>query len=98
MDQDRELLERRGRRPAAIALLNELSRLLPEATWLTHLELAGPRVRIRGESSNAAELLTVLEASTLLRRAALDGSVVRDPEVDRERFSITATAQPAEAP
>jgi general secretion pathway protein L len=92
--EESALIQRRGERPAAIQIVQELTRLLPEDAWLNQLELAGPRVKIRGESSNASELVSLLEKSGVFKGATFDGSVTRDARSERERFVVSATAQP----
>jgi general secretion pathway protein L len=74
-------------------VLHELTRLLPDHSWLARLELDGSRVRLRGESLNAAELVAALEGSALFADASLEGSVTRDPGTDRERFALSASAR-----
>lgn len=91
--EERSLLERRRLRPAAIEVLDELTRVLPDSSWLSHIELAGSELRIRGESPDAAELVKAMEAAKLFRGAGLEGSVTRDPGAARERFAITVTTQ-----
>jgi general secretion pathway protein L len=94
--EENALVQRRRQRPAAIQVVQEITRLLPDSTWLNQLELTGTRVKIRGESSNASELVTSIEKSGVFKGAAFDGSVTRDPRTERERFAISATAQPQE--
>jgi general secretion pathway protein L len=92
--EENALVERRKQRPTAIRTVHELTRLLPDTTWLSHLDVNGPRVRIRGESSNASEVLKAIERSALFTDASFDGSVTRDPGSERERFAITASVRP----
>jgi general secretion pathway protein L len=94
--EESALVQRRGQRLAAIEVLQALTRLLPDSTWLSHLELSGTRVKLRGESSNASELVTTLENSGVFKGAAFDGSVTREPKSERERFAISAIAQAVE--
>lgn len=91
--EERAVLARRTTRAAALELVDELTRRLPDGTWLTHLELAGSRLRLRGESSNAAELPAALDGSPLIAGAALDGALTREPGSARERFTLTAGAR-----
>ena len=84
------LLERRREQRAALEVLLELTRLVPDGTWLSHLNLAGARVRLRGESTNATEVLGALEGSGAFHGASLDGSVTRDARSARERFALSA--------
>ena len=90
----RALPERRRRRPPVIDVLRELTVVFPDHSWLSHLELAGSRVRVRGESRNASELVAAIERSALLSDASFDGSVTRSPGADRERFSLSAATRP----
>jgi general secretion pathway protein L len=85
------LINRRRERPAAIEVLHEVTRLLPDSAWLNQFELAAARLRIRGEAANASELLTAIENSTVLKGASLEGSVTRDAKTERERFAISAS-------
>jgi len=94
--EENALVNRRNQRPAAIQVLQDLTQLVPDSTWLNHLELAGARVKIRGESANASELVTTIENSAMFKGATFDGSVTRDPKSDRERFAISATANAVE--
>ena len=97
VSEENALVGRRKERPAAIQVLHGLTRLLPDSTWLSHVELAGNRVKIRGESSSASELVTSIENSAMFQGASFDGSVTRNPKTDRERFALSATAQPERA-
>lgn len=91
--EERALVERRKQRPAALQVLYELTLLLPDDSWLSHLELNGSRVRLRGESLNASELVRAIEKSAVFADASFDGSVTRDPNAERERFTVSATAR-----
>lgn len=84
------LLERRREQRAALEVLLDLTRLVPDGTWLSHLNVAGARVRLRGESGNATEVLGALEGSGAFHGASLDGSVTRDARSARERFALSA--------
>lgn len=91
--QGRLLLERRALRPSALEVLAELTRVLPEHCSLTHVELSGTQLRLRGEAADAASLVTALESSAFFRRAGFEGSVTREAGQGRERFNLVATAQ-----
>jgi general secretion pathway protein L len=91
--EERLLVERRKERATALQVLHELTRLLPDDSWLSHLEMSGSRVRLRGESLNASELVRSIERSAVFADVSFDGSVTRDAGAGRERFSISATAR-----
>lgn len=90
--EERALVERRGQRPAALEVLRELTLLLPDGSWLNHVEVNGSRVRLRGESLNASDLARAIEKSAVFADASFDGSVTREPGAERERFSISVIA------
>ena len=51
---------RKTARPATLVLLDELTRLIPDATWISRFELSGDELRIQGESSSASGSLSTL--------------------------------------
>lgn len=76
--------------PVAIDVLEEVSRILPDDTWLVRLELHGRRLRLQGFTFEAPALIGLLEDSPLLANANFISPVVRDPRFGRFQFSIEA--------
>jgi general secretion pathway protein L len=76
--------------PAAVMILERLSDVLPDDTHLTELSLEGPRLRISGISSQAAELVALLERSGHFRNASFYAPTMRIPGTLTDRFSIEA--------
>jgi general secretion pathway protein L len=85
------LVDQRKARPLAIAVLDEVTRILPDSTWLARLELNGSKVKLQGESANASEVATLILASELFADARFDSPVTRVGTSARERFLISAT-------
>ena len=64
--------------PSAVHVLDEITRVLPDDTWITQLELkSGGRgkeaqrdIYLRGESANAGKLISLLEDSKLVELVA----------------------------
>lgn len=84
-------LERtRAGRPTAIAVVDELSRRLPDGTYLEKLSLESGQMQLIGFSSEVGELVRQLEGSKLWRSPALTGAVQPDPRTGRDRFTMTA--------
>ncbi len=84
--------------PGAMQVLDELTRILPDNTWVSRLEIPQPRVNIRGESSNAANLSTLIESSPFFSNTQFDSSVTRDTITGQENFSISANIQHGSQP
>jgi len=77
--------------PAAVVVLDELSALLPENTYLTDLSLEAGRLRLTGVSANAAELVPLLEGSGHFKNATFYAPTTRIAGGMTDRFSIEAT-------
>lgn len=73
---------------ARLAAINELSRLLPETTWLTDLEIDDQDVLISGYSLAAARLVALIDSSELFSDAQLTAPVVFEAAEGKDRFSI----------
>ena len=89
-----------------LAFIEEISRLLPDNTWLTQLDvrMAGKtrEVQISGETASSSKLIEILEQSTLLQNATPRGSETRGSVPNSVRFQIAAEtrtrAQPEARP
>ena len=80
----------RAGRPGAIEVIDELSRRLPDHTYLEKLAIENDKLLLIGLSSDASSLVGRLEGSKLWRAAALTGAVQPDPRTRRDRFTLTA--------
>ena len=88
----------KGRQPSMVLMLNELTRLLPDDTYLERLNATRGEITLSGQSSQAAKLVEILQASTLLRSPALSGPIQPDARTGKDRFNITAGYGPAPEP
>lgn len=85
----------RAARPTAVEIIDELSRRLPDGTYLEKLEIADQRLTLIGLSNEAAALVGRLQDSPLWRLPALAGALQPDPASGRDRFTLTAELAPA---
>ncbi len=88
----------RAGRPTTVEVVEELSRRLPDTTYLEKLSIENDRLLLIGLSSEASSLVQRLEGSTLWRSPALTGALQPDPRSGRDRFTLIAElaiAQPA---
>lgn len=84
-------------RAGATELIAELTRLLPDGTWLYSLRLEAGEVFIDGESASASSLIEAMENSDLLTNVRFLSSLQSSGQ-GRERFSIGARVLPAPLP
>ncbi len=71
-----------------VSVLEEMSHVIPDSTWLTDIEVDGNEVTFTGFSASAAELISVLEASPLFRSPTFNAPIVRVTNQEGERFTI----------
>ncbi len=80
--------EKRGAVPL-VSILEEMSRVIPDSTWLTDIQIDGGKILFSGFSKSAAALIPRLEESKLFRAPTFRSPVVRVANQTGERFSIS---------
>jgi general secretion pathway protein L len=93
-----EFLRLRSSTPLAVAVLNEVTRILPDDTWLDRVEVNQGRVRLQGESEQAAVLLALIEDNNMFSDAKFSSTITRNARSERERFGLEASINEPEAP
>jgi general secretion pathway protein L len=88
--ESRFLVERKQSTLLVLELINEFTRLLPDDTWISRLEINGTEVQIQGNSSAAAALIPLLESSASLHNVRFRSPVTQVPRSDAERFHLSA--------
>lgn len=86
----RFLQAQRAARPTTVEILDELTRLLPDNTYLEKVSVEGDRLLLIGLSPEAPGLVKVLEGSKLWTSPALTGALQMDRRTRLDRFSMTA--------
>jgi general secretion pathway protein L len=84
------LHQRKASSTSTVQLLDELSGLLPDHTWLSLFELKGREVKLTGFSKSSSELLGLIEGSPRFADARFLSPVTRDARRNAEKFSLTA--------
>ena len=93
------LLERRKyETPASVIVLESLSRLLPDHTYVTEMHLVGNKVQIAGITRDAPSLIPLIEQSQHFTRATFYAPTTRSATDPGERFHIEAQVEPRNAP
>jgi general secretion pathway protein L len=85
----RFLDDERQRRPSPLAVLNELSALLPDGTWLVQYGQAGQAVTLEGQTEASADLIPLLESSKRFDTIEYDAPVTLEGRDGRERFTFS---------
>jgi general secretion pathway protein L len=85
--------KKQGQYPA-VTLIEDLSRLLPDTTWVQQLDIkTGPKIRelqLAGETGSSSQLVEVLEKSGSLANANFKSPLTKGATPNTERFLIAA--------
>lgn len=93
------MLEKHKREvPASVIVIDALSQILPDDTYLTELRILGDKLQIVGLSRDPPGLIRLLEQSSHFSQATFFAPTTRAPSETREHFSIEAHLEPVYAP
>ncbi len=84
------LQQTRAARPTTVEVLDDLSRRLPDTTYLEKISIEDDQLLLIGQSGAASALVGQLEGSTLWRSPALTGALQPDPRSRLDRFTLSA--------
>jgi general secretion pathway protein L len=88
------LEQRKHETPASVIVLDALSQVLPDHTYVTELHLAGNKLQIVGITRDAPSLIPLIEQSQHFTRATFYAPTTRSPSDPGERFHIEARVEP----
>jgi len=88
-NETQNLLNIKNQSPELIAVLNELSHLLKDDTWLTNLQYSDKHMQIQGQSPMASALISTLEASKYFSKVSFVSPLTQDKTTGLERFQIS---------
>lgn len=99
-------LERKYAFPSSLQVLDEVTKLLPDDTWLTQMEVKTParskepqrELLLRGESGNAGRLITLFEESKVFTQAAPRSPTTKIQPGPGEIFDLAAQLRPLPRP
>ncbi len=89
VDENQQLINLKTEKPPIVSVLNTLSKVIKDDTWLAYAQYASGQLQIQGESPTASTLISVLEASDYFANAKFVSPVTRDNVTKLERFQIT---------
>jgi general secretion pathway protein L len=91
---DSSLEDLKRRNAFTLALLDQVTRLLPDDAWLNQLSLNGERLDLGGFSPNSSKLVTTFEESPQFTETVFRAPVTQDPRLGLERFSLSTRLTP----
>ena len=81
--------------PSAVMVIETLSRILPDDTYLTELRIEDGKVEIAGQTRDAPALIRLIEQSRRFSRATFFAPTTRGPNDSGDSFHIEASVEPA---
>jgi general secretion pathway protein L len=84
--------------PSSVIVIEALSRVLPDDTYLTELRILGDKMQIVGVTRDAPALIRLIEQTSHFSRATFFAPTTRSPSDSGERFSIEAHIEPVYTP
>lgn len=86
------VLQKRYATPTSLQLLSEVTRILPDDTWLQSFELRttskGRELQLQGETGVAGKMIELFEQSPLLTGASFKSPVTQAPGSQASRFHL----------
>jgi general secretion pathway protein L len=90
------LLEKRQMTPPVIQMLEELTHILPDDTWVSVFDLKGKVLTIEGETSTATstKLIGLFEHSSIFSDASLGSALFKGQAADTSRYKLAIKLRP----
>lgn len=85
------LVEKKASDVMIVELIDEMSRILPDHTWIARLDLSGTELQIQGQSGASSSLIRIIESSPWFENVRFASPVVQIAGTDKDRIHIVAT-------
>lgn len=97
VDEHNYLLEKRQALPAVIVALEELTRILPDDTWVQQLDIKGKELQIQGETASSVKLIGLFEQSGRFYDASFRSPLTKGQTAGAERYQLALQMRPVPA-
>lgn len=91
--QHNYLLEKRHVTPTVIQVLEELTRILPDDTWVQTLDIKGNELQIQGETASSVRLIGLFEQSLFFKDAGFRSPLTKGQVSGTERYQLALQIQ-----
>ena len=88
------LLEKRQALPPVIVALEELTRILPDDTWVQQLDIKGKELQIQGETASSVKLIGLFEQSGRFYDPSFRSPLTKGQTAGAERFQLALQMRP----
>lgn len=88
------IVQQKQGRPLVSALLDEVTRRIPDDTWFSQLRLQADQLVVSGYAPSASALIALLEESPMLSQMRFASPVTFDAKLGLERFNLSGSVDP----
>jgi general secretion pathway protein L len=87
-------LAKKQQRPPVLVSLEELTRILPDDTWVTQVDIKGSEGQIQGETGSSSRLIGLFEQSLLFGNASFRSPLTKGAAPGTERYFLGFDIKP----
>jgi general secretion pathway protein L len=73
-----------------VQVIDEISRIFPDDTWISRLDILTTEIQLQGQSSSSSSLIAIIESSDLFENARFRSPVVQIASTNVDRFHVSA--------
>ena len=84
------LNDKRNNQIPVIVILNELSKNIPDDTWLTRFSMMKGEIQLQGESSAASSMIQTIESSDYFTDSNFRSPVTQNVRTNKDKFNLSA--------
>lgn len=88
-----KLYARKQESRPVVVILNDLTKLVPDGTWLNSIDYESGQVTISGRGTEIPKVIESLEKSDVFSKVNFASATQRDPSLDVDIFSVSATVE-----
>ena len=88
------LLDKKRDSPPVVAVLEDVTRVLPDDTWVQQFDLKGKEMLIQGETASSSKLAGLFEQAKTLHDANFRAPLTKGQGANSERFQLAAETRP----
>ncbi len=84
------LIRKKQSEPTVVHLLDEMTGIVPDHTWVNRIDIGSGEISIQGQSSAAAGLIALIEGSPSFGGTQFRSPLTQVVRTDQERFHLSA--------
>ena len=89
-EASRVLVAKKAQETLTDELVDEISRIIPDHTWVSRVDLSSSELQLQGQSSASESLIAIIEASPRFENVGFGSPVVQISGTNRDRIQISA--------